>query len=73
MPQGGHCAHCHNPYNRRYGSRGRGGITLDPNALVTWVRSQSYMETTIDLRDRAEKVRFYSRGKKSMRRATKHT
>lgn len=44
-----------------------GADATDPNALVQWVLRESYLETTDDLRDYAEKVKHFNTAKKTIR------
>jgi len=42
-------------------------VPTDPNLLVQWVLRESYLQTTEDLRDYAEKVRYFNSVKKAIR------
>ena len=43
------------------------GVPIDVNELVQFVLRESYIETTEDLRDYAEKIKFYNDMKRQMR------
>ena len=49
------------------------GAPVDIDALVQWLTRSAYLESVRDLKNRADKVRFYNELKKSIRREIKRT
>jgi hypothetical protein len=49
-------------------AEGANSSDIDMNALVQWVLSESYLEATSDLRDYADKVKYYNDKKKAVRK-----
>ena len=45
----------------------KGGLPVDVNALVQWVLREAYLETSQELRLRAEKVEFFNKQKRALR------